>query len=220
MEEVTSNINVPETKTVGSNLGETMAVPSAVEALNAAIFATPIDNPDAAYLAATTKIDFSDLPDGSSTDVISDDTVFVAFSQPLVKLGPVPDGWSTWSSPPFSEDPNPFVLSSPVSTLTLEISRPVSIFGFELEPSPFGDFEFTADFYRGDTLVESITRVVNGDGGARLFAREDGAIDRVVITGIVPFAIAQVRYQLAPIDPALAAVLIALIIVILALILL
>ena len=133
--------------------------------------ATPIDNPDAEYLAATTKIDFSGLPDGSSVDVISDDTVFVAFSQTLSKTGPVPDGWATWSSPPFSEDPNPFVLLASAGTLTMEISRPVSIFGFELEPSPFGEFEFTADFYRGDSLIESVSRTVDGFAGARLFAR-------------------------------------------------
>jgi len=182
--------------------------------------ATPIDNPDAEYLAATTKIDFSGLPDGSSVDVISDDTVFVAFSQTLSKTGPVPDGWATWSSPPFSEDPNPFVLLASAGTLTMEISRPVSIFGFELEPSPFGEFEFAADFYRGDSLIESVSRTVDGFAGARLFAREDGSIDRVVITAPVDFAIAQIRYQLAPIDPALAVLFIAVLVIILALILL
>ena len=73
--------------------------------------ASPIDNPDAAYLAATTKIDITDLPFASSHESITDGTLTVTFSEPVVKLGPVPEGWSTWSAPPFSEDPNPFVLS-------------------------------------------------------------------------------------------------------------
>lgn len=69
--------------------------------------ASPIDNPDAAYLAATTKIDITDLPFASSHESITDGTLTVTFSEPVVKLGPVPEGWSTWSAPPFSEDPNP-----------------------------------------------------------------------------------------------------------------
>ena len=63
--------------------------------------------------------------------------------------------------------------------------------------------------------MESITRVVNGDGGARLFAREDGLIYQVVIFGEVPFAIAQVRYELAPSNQALFILLALLIIVVL-----
>ncbi|HPT82924.1 MAG TPA: hypothetical protein PLM25_03475 [Limnochordia bacterium] len=43
--------------------------------------------------------------------------------------------------------------------------------------------------------VESVTRVVQGEGGARLFARQDGGIDRVFIFGGADFAIAQVRYH-------------------------
>lgn len=162
--------------------------------------ATPIDNPNAAYLAATTKIEIADLPPFSVHESISDGTLTVTFSEPMTKVGPVPDGWSTWSSPPFSEDPNPYVLISPTNVLTLDLSRPVSVFGFELEPSPFGEFDFTADFYLGDTLVESVSRVVDGNSGARLFGRTDGRIDRVVIFGPVEFAIAQVRYRLDVIE--------------------
>ncbi|NMB00558.1 MAG: hypothetical protein GX971_03420 [Firmicutes bacterium] len=172
--------------------------PSLSNGLVSVTAASPIFDPDAAYLAATSKIDISGLPFASLNDSISDGDLTVAFSIPLEKLGPVPDGWATWSSPPFSEDPNPDVLYASSDTLTLELSRPVTILGFELEPSPFQLLSYTADFYLGNTLVESITRDVDGAAGARLFAREDGPIDRVVITGSAPFAIAQVRYDLAP----------------------
>ena len=158
--------------------------------------ATPIDNPDAAYLAATTKIDIDGLPEGSANDSITDGILTVEFSEPVVKLAPVPEGWSTRSAPPFSEAPNPFVLSSPTNILPLDLSRPVRNFGFELEPAPFGAIDFTADFYLGDTLVECINRVEDGEAGARLFAREHGLIDQEVVFGAAEIAIAQVRYQL------------------------
>lgn len=184
------------------------------------VAATPIDNPDAAYLAATTKIDIAGLPDSSDQTSITDGTLTVTFSEPLNKRGPVPDGWLTWSSPPFSEDPNPYVLVASTGSLEMTLSRPVSIFGFELEPGPFAPIEFTADFYRGNDLVESITRVVDGNAGARLFAREDGVIDRVVITGGSDFAIAQVRYQLPTFEDEVFIIVVALLIILLLVLLL
>lgn len=81
----------------------------------------------------------------------------------------------------------------------MTLSQPVQIFGFELEPFFFGISEFTAEFYRGNTLVETITREVDGNAGARLFARTGEGIDRIVITGPEAFAIAQVRYAI--VDP-------------------
>lgn len=181
-----------------SNLSE--RAPFTVDTLLAATANTPIMNPDAEYLANTTKIDISGLPKGSLQSSITDGVLTVTFSNPLEKQGPVPDGWATWSSPPFSEDPNPDVLISG-STLTMTLSRPVQIFGFELEPSPFGVFEYTAEFYRNGTLVESITREVDGSAGARLFARTGEEIDEVVVTGPFEFAIAQVRYALPSPEP-------------------
>jgi hypothetical protein len=160
---------------------------------------TPIINPDAVYLAITAKIDISGIPFGTSVDSITDGTLTVTFSTPIEKRGPVPTGWGTWSSPPFSEDPRPDVLFAiDLTTLTMVLSRPVTTFGFELEPDPFGRVTFTADFYSGNTLVESISRLVDGDAGARLFARTGEPIDRVVINGPVDFAIAQVRYTVIP----------------------
>lgn len=180
--------------------------------------ADPIMNPDEAYLANTTKIDISGLTFSASYDSISDGVLTVRFSDALQKLGPVPTSWQTWSSPPFSEDPNPDVLYSPQNSLTMELSREVSVFGFELEPGPFDEIEYTAEFFRGDTLVESVTRSINGFYGARLLAVEGGRIDRVVVTGGADFAIAQVRYELPLILMWLAVVL--LLVLILALILL
>lgn len=206
---------------VGTNLGTSVEVAYGLNAEGElSLAATPIDNPDAQYLAATTKIDIAGLPFGSIQDFITDGTLTVSFSTPVEKVGPVPDGWLTWSSPPFSEDPNPYVLRADTTSLVLDLSHYVTIFGFELEPFPFSDVAFTAEFYDNDELVESITRVVNGNAGARLFAREGEPINRVVITGATGFGFAQVRYQLASPIPFLATLAALVLIVILALILL
>lgn len=165
------NSNVLENKVLGNNLGvspeEMLVVDSFenVEAQEIIIAATPIDNPDAEYLAATTKIDISGLTNGNPYDAISDGTLTVNFSTSLIKAGPVPLGWATWSSPPFSEDPNPDVLVSDVATLTINLSDRVTIFGFELEPNPFAGVHYTVEYYDGDDLVESITQVVQGNAG-------------------------------------------------------
>lgn len=180
---------LPERSLVGSDETEV--------GLFQAASGTPIMNPDAEYLARTTKIDISELPFNSTHDFISDGTMTVSFSTPVEKRGPVPDGWQTWSSPPFSEDPNPDVLLASQSPLTLELSSYARTFGFELEPDAFQLQNYTVDFYADDYLVESITREVQGNAGARLFARTGNtAINRVVITGPTDFAIAQIRYEL------------------------
>ena len=158
--------------------------------------AIPVPTPG--YLAATTKIDISNLPSGSLHDFITDNGITVTFSTPMQKLGPVPDGWATWSSPPFSESANPDVLYTvDQNSLTMELSDSARIFGFELEPFFFGVSTYTADFYSGDPLVDSITRDVNGNAGARLFGRVGEPINRVVVSGPDTFAIAQIRLQTA-----------------------
>jgi len=228
MRNLTGNLTskAKELSATGSNRGNIAnpapikpAVSAAPAAAAIAVTATPIDNPDLAYQATTTKNDISGLTFGDSYDSISDNRLTVDFSVPLIKAGPVPDGWATWSSPPFSESPNPDMLYSESNMVEMTLSRPVRVFGFELEPSPFDEIEFTADFFRGNQLVESITRTVNGNSGARLFARIGESIDRVIVTGGSDFAIAQVRYQL-PINVLVIVLLILLLIVLLLLLLL
>jgi hypothetical protein len=159
---------------------------------------TPINNPDAAYQSSTQKVDFSGVPFGTDITSVSDGIQTVTFSSAMNKRGPVPTGWATWSSPPFSETANPFVLfSNGQSVMTWTLARPSAIFGFELEPNPFEVVNFNVDFFSGASLIGSVTRAVNGNAGARLFAAQtNGAFDRVVITGGSDFAVAQIRYAL------------------------
>jgi len=162
---------------------------------------TPITQPDAAYVASTTKIDISGLTNYTSYSSITDGTLTVNFSSSLEKRGPVPTGWATWSSPPDSETANPHVLFTGgygATSLTMTLSQPVNTFGFELEPNPFTLEWYTVDFtiMSGPTVIGNITMQVHGSYGARLFAGSvtGGSFDQIVINGDREFAIAQVRY--------------------------
>lgn len=165
----------------------------------------PIANPDAGYQAATTKIALID-PDGTDLTSISDMSLAITFSA-IREVHSVPSGgWASWSSPPFSEDPFPRVLTAndydPTATiLTLTFSQPIITFGAELEPDPFEVHNISADFFNGNVLVGTISIDVDGNGGARLFAANATGGDvftSVTFTSDADFALAQFRYNLVP----------------------
>ena len=165
---------------------------------------TPIELPDAAYVESTTLIDISGLPSFGNVSSITDGTMTVSFSSPMNKRGPVPTGWLTWSEPPFSETPNPHVLTSNgEARMPLTLSLPAGIFGFELEPNPFTTIDYMVDFFDGENLVGSVTAAASGSAGARLFAAATNGVpfERVVITGDADFAIARVRYRSHGVEP-------------------
>ncbi|MFL5514494.1 MAG: Kelch repeat-containing protein [Gemmatimonadales bacterium] len=162
---------------------------------------TIFSSPDASYLqSARSKVDIASLPDGSTLNSVSAGSQTISFSIPLEKLQ-VPDSWGSWSSPPDAESSTPPILFSQYeSSLTLSLSRPTVILGFELEPNNFDLFTSTVDFFSGSQLVGSVTRTVDGAAGAQLFAvRTDGLlIDRAVIETDADaggFSIAQLRYS-------------------------
>jgi hypothetical protein len=157
------------------------------------------------YTSATTSLGYG----GDQFDIInglSNSTFAANFSTPMQVLD-VPDGWGSWSSPPFSESSTPRVFwTQGPSQLTITMSAPVQTFGFELQPDQAGLFSFTATFFNGPDEIGSIVRDVSGDSGARLFAG--------TVTGTTPlitsvrissggqdFAIAQVRYSLPVPEP-------------------
>ena len=159
---------------------------------------TVIPQPDAAYLSSTTKIDFASVPDFTLLDSITDGTLTVTFDNPVDKRT-VPSGWQTWSAPPDAESATPAVLYQGLTSMTLDLSLPVTTFGFELEPNPFSteDFDVEFVFLSGPTVVGTISLSVDGFAGSRLFAAttQDLPFDQIVISGTSDFAIAQVRYD-------------------------
>src|SRR5687768_13806259 len=173
---------------------------------------TVIPQPDAEYQEATTKIDISNLPDhqyiGDVLGFITDGTLTVTFDPPVYKAT-VPVSWARWSSPPNSESATPAILVNEDLSLIMDLSMPVTTFGFELEPNFEGPFDFRVDFVSRngpngpETTVGTINLSVHNVcvsgvggycvGGARLFAasNEDSSgtglprllpFDRIVIT--------------------------------------
>ena len=170
---------------------------------NAAFVVIP--NPDAGYQASTTKIPLTP-PDGTTVTFINDANLTISFDA-MRDVHTVPNGgWATWSSPPFSEDPFPRVLTAfqydpTATTLTLTFSQPLTTFGAEAEPDPFDTHNITAVFYNGAMVVGTISLDLVGDSGARLFAAQGTGGDQftsVVFTSDIDFALAQFRYVLVP----------------------
>jgi hypothetical protein len=159
---------------------------------------TRFTQPDAAYQAATTLIDISSIPENSSVSSVTDGSLTVNFNNSIVRRQ-VPGNWATWSSPPASESSTPPVLFSTPTSLELVFSKPVSAFGFELEPTSFASYPVSAQFFSGAILSGSVNLNVVGNAGARLFAASDVAspFTKIGITAdpnSKGFAIAQLRY--------------------------
>lgn len=177
---------------------------------------TVILTPDPGYLATTTLVTFSD-PDEALLSAVTASPLTITFSN-LFRASTVGNNWATWAAPPDTESATPRVLWSglddntffPITTSTLDFSLPVSLFGFELQPGPTDQHTVTASFFNGVTLLQSISRDLLGDSGARLFAYSAGpgeSITSVVINSDADWAIGQLRFQEAePVpEPATAA---------------
>jgi len=153
---------------------------------------TPIDQPNPEYIAATTKLP---TPLTFPASVVTDGSFSVTLSSPADYDRIAPGGgWATWGTPPWVEPTPTHVLYTNTNNLTMTFSRPVNIFGFEAEPNQYEAFPMTAYFYNGAALVGSVQRVVDGYGGARLFAAQGVTFDHVVFSSSDTFAIGNLRY--------------------------
>lgn len=158
---------------------------------------TPIVQPDAWYLSATTMLPTPDtFPASSLTDGLF--TVNLSAGADQYRQAPG-SGWSTWNSPPWVEPTPTDVFYFPdVTSLTMTFSNPVNIFGFEGQPKPFAVHDMSAIFYMGGSQVGNITLPVDGNSGARLFAAQGTWFDQVVFSSDTEFAIGRVRYGNEP----------------------
>jgi hypothetical protein len=158
---------------------------------------------DRNYLGDTTLIDISGLTDYDTYGSIGDGTLTVSFDTDMEKLT-VPTSWATWACPPWTESCTPHVLySQGLTSQTLTLSAPCTIFGFELEPCSFGLYGVEVEFILsyGPAVLGTISMTVDGNAGARLFAAQVygqtfDKIEIVVDAGSNGFSIAQVRYAL------------------------
>jgi hypothetical protein len=171
----------------------------AATAFAATAGAQAISNPDAAYLASTTRFDQSGVANSTFTSLTSG-SLTLTFGSALERRM-VPGSWGTWSVAPFSErvagTDYDVAFCPGCNVLRMSLSSAVSVFGFEAEPNPFSVHSFTANFRRNGSVIGTVTRDVNGNAGARLFAFSDAAgIDAVefISNNQVDFAAASFRF--------------------------
>ncbi len=174
--------------------------------------ATQIVSPDNDYRDHTNLLGVT-APDGPNQSEVTDGMLTVAFSS-LLNPGAVGVDWSTWGSPPDTEDATPMIwYSDGASSVTFTFDKALAIWGFEVEGNSFVDTDFTLDFYQNGVPIYSVNRTINGNAGARLMAAAAGAgeyFTSVTLSANEDFAIAQLRYQLAIVpEPATWALLIA-----------
>ncbi len=159
-----------------------------------------ISQPTSGYLSSTTVLDFTD-PDYTLVSTLSGGGETLSYNNPLDERT-VPVNWGTWASPPATETSTPRVgFTDGFSTLTIRLSKPASMFGFELEPNSPSREETTADFYSGSNVRHVIDLFPRGNAGALLFAASTSTdpFTSVVITDLAggDFAIARQRFTLA-----------------------
>jgi hypothetical protein len=130
----------------------------------------------------------------------------VLYSSDLVEYT-VPTSWVAWGTPPAVETSTPRVgFTNGISSLSISLITPAKTFGFELGPDKQTSEDTIAAFYSGSTLVGTIDRFPDGNGGALLYAASTttNPFTSVVITNLEgdDFAVAQERFALAVPEPA------------------
>jgi hypothetical protein len=139
----------------------------------------------------------------STTTTLTDGAQTLTFSS-AVGVRQVPGGgWATWNSPPNVESSAPKVLAitTGLTSLTITLGNPVTLFGVEIEPNS-GTQAVALTYYNDATVLGSISQSVVGTSGAKLFAGSASTpITSVVLTipsGASGFAMAQFRYGNTP----------------------
>jgi hypothetical protein len=153
--------------------------------------------PNELYVGHTCNFDLSAIPDFTIVSSLDACGITATFDPPVEKRS-VPNSWASWGTPPDTETDVPNILFSGDATqVTVTFSSPVRIAGAEAEPDPFEVHPITADFYRpGGGLKATVTRDIDGTGGARLLAVKTKAIGSMVLSSDVDFAFAQLRINL------------------------
>jgi hypothetical protein len=159
----------------------------------------PIAQPNAAYTSSAGLLPIT-APDFFTISTLQNAQVTLNSNVPLVALT-VPGTWTSWGSPPNVENATPRVLwTNGFTSLTLSTAALMGTFGLEAQPNTDVPSSITVDFFNNSILVGSITRLVDGNAGAQLFAASTTTtgFNRIVISSTDDFAIAQVRVRLVP----------------------
>jgi hypothetical protein len=166
-------------------------------------------------LTTPIPIPTSGPPPFPSVPSISAGGLTVTFAPTMVELS-IPAQWASWGIPPATElntaacpglgiNCPPVLWSNGSASVTMFLSTPESVFGFEAEPDNPAAEPMLAQFYMvGVTTPYPIPLSPSGDYGALLFAVSSTVpITKVVLTSQVgdDFAIANVRFSATPLNP-------------------
>lgn len=163
---------------------------------------TPIDDVTGSYLPETTLIDFS-LMQCTFWHIhgLSSGSLYLNFDRAVSRRCQ----W-VFCCYPDVEDilTPPFLFSNGHNTVGMKLSKPVSTFGFQLDPNAPGFHEVQADFYSEGNLIGSVIKTVGSEEdnsiGSKLFAASSDALfDYIVVEGKTltsGFSMAQFRYVL------------------------
>jgi hypothetical protein len=125
------------------------------------------------YLAGTQKCSLGQSVGATTSTCADDNGTEATFATAVTEFnaGVSNGGWATWSLPPFSEDPFPWVGFTNGTSNTIRLTRNAGVLGIEVEPEHFGLSNVTAIFRDGSGNVLTTRRQkVDGGGGSRLFA--------------------------------------------------
>ncbi len=167
--------------------------------------------PDESYLSSTTLIKIKNAGDFAVIDCIADKSLKVTFTNRVSRMPGYPSGWTAiWNRKPAVENEAPSVLyTRQQNRLTLQLSKYVTTFGFELAPNQYNAFPFTVGFYdsKENPQVAYLQDVAWTPEGAKLFAVSSQKPFNVVeiafagegesVNHPYGFAITNVRYKLA-----------------------
>ena len=170
-----------------------------------------ISIPDEAYRKSTTLMTIKNAGDFSIINCIADNSLKITFTDSVRRMPGFPNGWTVvWNSKPHVEHETPAVLyTRQQNRLTLQLSKYVTTFGFELAPNLYDAYPFSIGFYdnKFNPQVAYLQEVASTPGGAKLFAVSAQKPFNVVeiafagegenINNPYGFAIANIRYTLA-----------------------
>lgn len=173
---------------------------------------TPIEDVSGNYTTETKLLDISNISCETWVSSVSDGFLKLDFisdyTYNMFKVQAGICGWGrSWGAPPGVEGPNPHLLYSyGQNSIPISLSSPVKTFGFELQPQnayfrdPTAPSIISVAFYRNGYLINTITKGINREESAKLFAAQtDASFDYVLISMSDGngFTIGQFRYELA-----------------------
>jgi hypothetical protein len=135
---------------------------------NLKVYSSPV----LAYTSKTCVINLNAIADFTTLDSVTGCGMTIHFDFTMDKRTVPGGGWASWGSPPNTETATPRVLfANGATSVTLTYSSRSRTVGVEAEPQSFAVHSISATFLRQNgASLGTITRDVDGNGGALLFA--------------------------------------------------